>query len=110
MIEAGAKKTLVKLHDGGCVFASKDHTSEVRAPSVQVVDKTGAGDAFAGALAWAILEGRSDQDAARTAVAAAAFAVTRWGSQPSYPARDELEELIPRVTVLQDGQSGAGLG
>jgi ribokinase len=61
---------------------------------VAAVDTTGAGDAFAGALAAALLEGRPTADAIRFATGAAAFAVTGYGAQPSYPTRAELDQLL----------------
>ncbi len=54
----------------------------VRSPRVEVVDTTGAGDAFCGALAAALASGATDEDALRAAVAAGADAVTRPGAQP----------------------------
>lgn len=50
-------------------------------PAVEVVDTTGAGDAFCGALAAALAAGRSDEEALHAAVAAGADAVTRPGAQ-----------------------------
>jgi ribokinase len=67
------------------------------APHVDVVDATGAGDAFAGALAWGLLCGRSPLGAAMDAVAAAACAVGTYGSQESYPTRAELAAMRARV-------------
>lgn len=64
---------------------------------VEVVDTTGAGDAFAGALAVALLEGRDPLQAGRFAVAAAHVAVTRYGAQPSYPCATELEQMLARL-------------
>lgn len=57
----------------------------VKAPEVDPIDATGAGDAFAGALAWTLHDGRSTVDAARVAVAASTVAVTGFGSQEAYP-------------------------
>jgi ribokinase len=50
-------------------------------PRVEVVDTTGAGDAFCGALAAALAAGASDEEALQRAVAAGAEAVTRPGAQ-----------------------------
>jgi len=61
---------------------------------VQAVDTTAAGDAFVGAIAVALGEGRSLVEAARFASAAAALSVTRQGAQPSLPTRAEVEEFI----------------
>jgi ribokinase len=50
-------------------------------PRVEVVDTTGAGDAFCGALAAALATGASNEAALTAAVAAGAEAVTRPGAQ-----------------------------
>jgi ribokinase len=54
------------------------------------VDTTAAGDAWNGAFAAGLAEGRSEDEAGRLATDAAAFSVTRPGAQPSMPTRDEL--------------------
>jgi ribokinase len=95
--EAGVGTALVKLGDGGCVVVGEKVHEHVRSAKCEAVDTTGAGDAFAGALAVALLEGSSARDAARWAVAAADVAVTGWGSQPSYPGRGELERRLARA-------------
>ena len=51
------------------------------APEVDVVDTTGAGDAFAGTLAAALAAGESEQAALDLAVAAGTAAVSRAGAQ-----------------------------
>ena len=63
----------------------------VRAPQVAVVDATGAGDAFAGALAVGVASGATLEEAARLAVRAGAWAVTVAGAQPSLPATAQLQ-------------------
>jgi ribokinase len=64
----------------------------VRVPGVPVtpVDTTGCGDAFLGALAWAIADGADLADALRRANAVGALAATREGAQSSYPTLEEL--------------------
>ena len=61
---------------------------------VKSVDATGAGDAFAGALAAALAEGRPLPEAAARGNAAAALATTRFGAQAGLPSREELERLL----------------
>jgi ribokinase len=97
--ERGAKVAIVKLADGGCVMADGEDTAYIAAVPVDMVDSTGAGDAFAGALAVAIAERRSHAEAARFAVAASHLAVTGYGSQPAYPDRAQLEEMEKRLTI-----------
>jgi ribokinase len=61
---------------------------------VDRVDTTGAGDAFAGALAVGLVEGQSLPAAVAFAHAAAAVATTRVGAMPSLPRRDAVQRLI----------------
>jgi len=56
----------------------------------QTVDPTGAGDAFAGALAVAASEGSSLEDMVRFANAAGSCAVEVPGAEPSMPSRDQV--------------------
>jgi ribokinase len=64
---------------------------QIPAAPARVVDTTGAGDAFAGALAAALVEGTTMADALRFATVAAATSVEREGCQPSYATRAEVE-------------------
>jgi sugar/nucleoside kinase (ribokinase family) len=61
---------------------------------VAAVDTTGAGDAFSGALAWAMAAGAPLDDAVRMAAAAGALATRRLGARASLPDRDELEAFL----------------
>ncbi len=67
---------------------------ELPAAAARVVDTTGAGDAFAGALAAGIVSGMAIGAALRFATVVAAISVEREGCQPSYPSRDEVERRV----------------
>ncbi|SEQ42617.1 ribokinase [Faunimonas pinastri] len=95
--ERGAGTVFVKLGDGGCVLAGDEGVVHVPAEPVDVVDTTGAGDAFSGALAVAILLGKPVREAACFAVATASLAVTGYGSQPAYPERADVEALAGKL-------------
>ncbi len=60
---------------------------------VSVVDRVGAGDAFAAGFLWATLIGRDAQQAVDAATALAALKCTIWGDVPLV-SRAELEELL----------------
>lgn len=89
-----AKSIVITLGSDGAVVAGRDGAWHQPSPvPARVVDTTGAGDAFVGALV-AMLSGGSDLgDAVRWAVAAGSAAVTRKGTTDSYPNRDELADL-----------------
>ncbi|MGI8644607.1 MAG: ribokinase [Thermomicrobiales bacterium] len=97
LLRRGVGAVCQKLAGGGCVLVTSDGTHHIKSNDVEVVDTTGAGDAFAGALSVALLEQKSLRDAARFAVACADVAVTTYGSQEAYPTRDELEQALARL-------------
>ena len=61
---------------------------------VAVVDTTAAGDAFNGALAVMLADGRPLQEAVRFANAAAGLACTQRGAQNSLPALTQVEACL----------------
>jgi ribokinase len=67
---------------------------DVPAAKVATVDSTGAGDAFVGALAAALAEGRPLTEAVRRAVAGGGLATRRNGAREGMPTSSELEEFI----------------
>src|SRR5690606_17432058 len=94
--QRGVGVALVKLADGGCVLCDGERVLHLCPTPIDVVDTTGAGDAFAGALAVALLTQSDMAIAARDAVAASHLAVTAYGSQPAYPTADEIAGLAHR--------------
>jgi sugar/nucleoside kinase (ribokinase family) len=67
---------------------------EVPGERVSTVDSTGAGDAFNGALAAALAEGRPLAEAVQRAVAGGALATTHVGAREGMPTAVELEEFL----------------
>ncbi len=90
----GPKAVLITLGASGVEAASEEFSGHVPAFPVKAVDTTGAGDIFCGALAVALVEGRSTEAAIRFASAASAISVTRLGAQPSAPSREEIEAFL----------------
>lgn len=85
----GPRASVVTLGGRGCAVASEGGEALVPGKQVEVVDTTGAGDAFAGTLAHALAGGASLADAAERANAVAAISVGRRGTQTSFPSADE---------------------
>ena len=96
LVDRGTGAALVKLGAQGCTLVDRMRSSHIRGFPMRAIDTMGAGDAFAGALAVALLDGQSVEDAGRYAVAASALTVTRFGSQPACPTRAEVEDLLSR--------------
>lgn len=85
--ESGA--VLVRHGAGGAI-----EVDDVGALRVDAVDTTGAGDAFNGALATALAEGRPLEEAVERAVAGGALACTRVGAREGMPTAAELERSL----------------
>jgi ribokinase len=73
-------------------------TGSLRVPAfdVNAVDTTGCGDAFTGAVATALAEGRNLRAAVELGAAVGAYAAERVGAQPSYPTAAELTTWLTR--------------
>jgi ribokinase len=79
---------------GGNLLLSSDGELWLPHLDVQVVDTTGAGDAFSAALAVCIAKGEDLASAARFANTAAALKTTRLGAQAGLPRREEVLRLL----------------
>jgi sugar/nucleoside kinase (ribokinase family) len=86
---------LVAITQGaeGCLIASREKTVHVPAFKVKVVDTTGAGDAFMGALSYGLLQGWDHQRLGVFANACAALCCTKVGAQ-SMSKLDEVMAFI----------------
>jgi sulfofructose kinase len=62
--------------------------------TAEIVDTTGAGDAFHGAFAWALAAGCSAVECGRIAAAVAALKCRRLGARAGLPTRAELDEFL----------------
>lgn len=94
---AGVAHVVTTLGAAGARYRGRDGEFEVRAPQVEAVDTTGAGDAFTGALAVAWTSGCSPRESVELACAAGALATMTPGAAGSSPVRSAIDELA-RVT------------
>jgi ribokinase len=93
----GVHYVVITLGAEGAVLISEDLQEHFRVPEVQVLDSTGAGDAFVGAFAFFFASGESISCAVRLACIAAAISVSKEGTQSGLPTLDEVKELAERV-------------
>ncbi|WP_434715032.1 ribokinase (plasmid) [Rhizobium sp. YTUHZ045] len=95
LIDRGAKAAVITLGARGAFYHTAGQSEFVPAFSAgNVIDTTGAGDAFLGGFATAISEGRAPIEAVRFGCATAAIAVTRPGTAPAMPSRAEITALL----------------
>ena len=94
LIRRGVGAVAVQAGELGDLLAWRDGELWLPRFDVARLDATGAGDAFASALAVALTEGRSLQEAGPFASAAAALATTVLGAQASLPRRGAVLALL----------------
>jgi ribokinase len=90
----GPRGVVLKLGGEGAVLLEDDTPVLIPAHKVTAHDTTAAGDAFNGAFAVALSEGKTPGAAVRFAMAAAAISVTRRGAQPSMASRGEIDAFL----------------
>jgi ribokinase len=93
LLTRGSAAVVVTLGAQGALLANETGTRLFPPFAVTAVDTTAAGDAFCGALACAVAEGRSLEDAIVFANAAGALATTKRGAQDSLPSRADIDQL-----------------
>ena len=94
ILTRGPRHAGVTLGADGYAWAEVGRNGRQPGFKVDVVDTTGAGDAFHGAFALALAEGQSVADCARFACAVAAMKCTRLGSRGGLPTRAEAEKFL----------------
>jgi 5-dehydro-2-deoxygluconokinase len=94
ILELGVGLAIVKRGAEGVLARTSAGVFEVEPVRLKVLNGLGAGDAFGGALAWALLEGWEPEEAVRLANAAGALVASRLACADDMPTLDELRRLV----------------
>lgn len=98
LLDRGVSLVLVSMGPGGAFYATRDFSGEVPTFDVEVVDATGAGDAFLAATLVHLSGQPFDEERVREATlrgcAAGALACRDYGAMSALPTRDELDRLV----------------
>jgi len=93
----GPTTVIATLGGRGLVMVSPDGVVALPAFKAKVVDTTGAGDCFVGALAVKLAAGATPVEAARYACAASSCAVEKLGAGPSMPSVKDVAARLARA-------------
>jgi ribokinase len=98
ILERGVKTVVITLGKLGVYVRNAEISQHVPSFDMgeQVLDTTGAGDAFNGGFAHALAEGMSLIEAVRFGSATAAISVTRLGTAPAMPFNKEILDLLKK--------------
>lgn len=117
LLKLGPKAVVITLGEHGSMVAVRGKHALVEPVAAHAVDTTGAGDAYAAALAVGLTaQSRGNYrweyllQAARFASAAAAASVTRVGGLASLPDRDEVERLMTAQSHSVDAKRALANG
>ncbi|MFC4776720.1 ribokinase [Paenibacillus sp. GCM10023252] len=87
-------KIIITRGEKGCSYLEDGKLITIPAPRVEVVDTTGAGDAFNAALAYGLSQGQPIQDIVRLAVTSASLSVQTFGAQDGMPQLEDVLRVI----------------
>jgi ribokinase len=96
LVARGVGAAVITMGRRGCMVIDRDNADHVPAYAIDLVDHTGTGDAFAGALAASMAVGDDLRKAVKFASAAGALACTKFGSVDAMPTKGEIIELMQK--------------
>lgn len=97
LLDQGVKAVVVTLGSKGSFLANSQRAKHFDPIAVTPVDTTAAGDAFNGALAWFLAQGRDLENAIALANCVGALSTTKRGAQASMPSFEELRAVASNL-------------
>jgi ribokinase len=94
LVARGARCAVITMGKRGCMVVDRTSADHIPAFEVELVDQSGRGDAFAGALAAYCAVKDDVREAAKFASAAGALACTKFGAIEALPTKAEIIELL----------------
>jgi ribokinase len=92
MLDKGVSVVAVKLGSRGCYVTDRRHSHLVEPFKVDVVDTTGAGDAFCAGFLYGLMKNKSLYDCGRIGNYVASRCITVMGARTGLPKLRDLEE------------------
>jgi 6-phosphofructokinase 2 len=101
LIKSGKSEiVVVSLGAAGVMMVSKEGTERVRAPTVPIISKVGAGDSTVGGIVLSLARGMSIRDAVTYGVASGSATVMTPGSQLCR--REDVERLYNNMIAMKN--------
>jgi len=101
LLKVGAKNVFVTIGDKGTIYATSKKREVIKSIKVKVIDTTGAGDAFIGALLGQLSDLKKKEinfeklkDFVKIANIAAALTITKKGALESIPNASNVMKLV----------------
>jgi len=94
LVARGVDYAIITMGRRGCMVVDRNSADHIPAFEIELVDHTGRGDAFAGALAAYCAVENDVRAAAKFASAAGALACTKFGSIEALPTKADIIEML----------------
>ncbi|HHE54315.1 MAG TPA: ribokinase [Caldithrix abyssi] len=94
LLEKGVSNVIITMGSKGSALYYENQFVQIPSKKIEAVDTTAAGDAFNGALAYALGSGNMLPEAVKFANYVGALSATKMGAQPSMPTQEEVKEFI----------------
>lgn len=91
------RNVIATLGSKGCVVATHNGVKHIEAIQVDVVDTTGAGDAFVAGLAAMLAENKSLDYAVLFSIVAGGLTTTKVGAQTGIPSREDVLIVVDKI-------------
>jgi len=96
LVARGVGAVVITMGRRGCMVVDRNSADHIPAFEIELVDHTGTGDAFAGAMAACYAVNKDVREAVKFASAAGALACTKFGSIEALPTKAEIIELLQK--------------
>jgi ribokinase len=105
LVARGARSAVITMGRRGCMVVGRGGANHVPAFDVDMVDHTGSGDAFAGALAAYCAVKDDIREGVKFASAAGALTCTKFGAIEALPSKAEIIQLLQKedIDLLHEG-------
>ena len=99
LVARGVKYAVITIGRRGCMVVDRDSADQIPSFDVKLVDQTGRGDAFTGALAAYCAVEDDVRGAVKFASAAGALTCTKFGSIEAMPTKAEIIQLLQKEDI-----------
>lgn len=99
LVARGVPSAVITMGKRGCMVVDRETADHIPAFTIELVDQTGTGDAFAAAFAACYATGDNIRNAVKFASAAGALVCTKFGTLDALPTKSEIIELLQNEDI-----------
>ena len=99
LVKYGVKNAIIKCGEKGCIIANEFGVQKISAvENIRCIDSTGAGDSFVAGFIWALLQGLSVDECAKTGCAIASCIVEEYGATTGVQSIGKVNQRLDKIS------------